>query len=467
MNKASVQADQKIERFWDNYLQLLIDKDCKPGTERYYVFQAERYIKAHSDLKLAKHRPEHIEQYLTKLGQNTKIKDWQFRQAVFAIQNLFILTNSPCIDKIDWAKWLQADFLSPDHPTLARENTQSHINLNIVKQSNAEKTTKNNAIKQKHETLLTEFVIEVRRRAYSIRTEKAYLDWIIRFLTYFDKKTIDELGKQDISAYLAHLAVNRNVAASTQNQAFNALLFLFREILKRPFDELNDFTRAKRPKQLPVVLTRHEVEKLLLQLSGIQGLMGSLLYGTGMRLMECIRLRVMDVDFDYQQITVRDGKGQKDRVVPLPKKVVDLLKAQLEKRKETHVADLAIKFGGVYLPHALARKYPNAATEWKWQYVFASTRLFVDPRSGIVRRHHTHENTLQKSIKSAADAASINKKVNCRSLRHSFATHLLEAGYDIRTLQELLGHSDVSTTMIYTHVLNRGGKGVVSPLDQL
>ena len=230
---------------------------------------------------------------------------------------------------------------------------------------------------------------------------------------------------------------------------------------------MENFSRAKRPKQLPVVLNRSEMNSLLNGLSGTQWLMASLLYGTGMRLMECMRLRIMDIDFEYQQIMIRDGKGQKDRVAPLPVATVPSLKKHIEKRRDLHNEDLKINSGEVYLPNALARKYPNAATEWKWQYVFASGRLSVDPRSGKVRRHHMHENTLQKSIKRASDTANINKKVNCRSLRHSFATHLLESGYDIRTVQDLLGHADVSTTMIYTHVLNRGGRAVISPLDQL
>ncbi|MCP4935864.1 MAG: integron integrase, partial [bacterium] len=248
----------------------------------------------------------------------------------------------------------------------------------------------------------------------------------------------------------------------TQNQALNALVFLYRQVLDMPFGELDGFARAKRPKRLPVVLERMEVSRLLEHLEGTQFLMVALLYGTGIRLMECVRLRVLDVDFAYSQLVIRDGKGQKDRVVPLPKRLFQPLKEQLEKSRLLHQEDIKNGFGEVYLPQALARKWPNAPKEWKWQYLFPSGKLSVDPRSGKTRRHHFHENGLQKGIKIASARAEITKKVNCHCMRHSFATHLLEAGYDIRTVQELLGHADVSTTMIYTHVLNRGGQGVLS-----
>jgi len=461
-------ADENIRRFWDNYLILLRKREVKTSCERWYVYQSEQYINAYPDLRLTLHSPENITCYLKQLGQNPSIADWQFRQAVHAIQILFSLIDVPWMHEVDWSFWLESSIsLNADHPTLAREVTETSTTLATATHTISQKLNNHKQTKQKHEALLIDFVTEVRRRAYSIRTEQAYLDWIVRFLTYFDNETLDTLDDKHITLYLEHLAIHRNVAASTQNQALNALVFLFREVIKKPLRELDGFVRAKRPKQLPVVLTRSEVDKLLNQLSGLQWIMASLLYGTGMRLMECIRLRVMNIDFDYQQITIRDGKGQKDRVVPLPQKVISLLLAHIEERKQQYNEDLENNNAEVYLPHALDRKYPNAATEWKWQYVFASGRLSVDPRSHKIRRHHLHENTLQKAVKVASDSAEITKKVNCRSLRHSFATHLLETGYDIRTVQELLGHSDVSTTMIYTHVLNRGGKGVVSPLDQL
>jgi integron integrase len=276
-----------------------------------------------------------------------------------------------------------------------------------------------------------------------------------------------QLDADRIVAFLEDLAVRGQVSASTQNQALNALVFLYKQVLGVELGTLDEFVRAKRPKRLPVVLERGEVARLLNALEGTQQLMASLLYGTGMRLMEAVRLRVQDVDFAYRQILVRDGKGQKDRVVPLPTRLEAALQEQLSKTRLLHQQDLDQGYGEVFLPDALARKWPNAHKEWIWQYLFPSGRLSVDPRSGKTRRHHLHENGLQKAIKVAAQRAGINKKVNCHCLRHSFATHLLESGYDIRTVQELLGHADVSTTMIYTHVLNRGGQGVRSPLDHL
>ena len=288
-----------------------------------------------------------------------------------------------------------------------------------------------------------------------------------RFIAFCNNRNPCETGGDEVVSFLQHLAVRRNVSASTQNQALNALVFFYDQVLKKPLGDLGDFVRAKRPKRLPVVLTRSEVTMLFHHMKGKQKLMASLLYGTGMRLMDCVRLRVQDIDFGYQQIVVRDGKGKKDRVVPLPERLADALKTHLDEVRSLHREDLERGLGDVYLPGALARKYPNAGKEWGRQYVFPSGRLSVDPRTYKTRRHHIHENGLQKAVKKAALQANIAKRVNCHSLRHSFATHLLENGYDIRTVQELLGHADVSTTMIYTHVLNRGGKGVQSPLDGL
>jgi integron integrase len=305
----------------------------------------------------------------------------------------------------------------------------------------------------------------VRVRHYSLRTEHAYAQWVKRFVLFHGKRHPKEMGEKEVSEFLTHLAVHQQVSASTQNQAFSALLFLYREVLNQELKLVDNVVRAKRVTRVPVVCTRTEVEQVLAHLHGTKWLMASLLYGAGLRLMDCLRLRVKDIDFDYRQITVRDGKGQKDRITMLPATLVEPLKVHLKKVNMLHDQDLSRGFGDVYLPDALERKYPKAGCEWAWQYVFPSGKLSIDPRSGKTRRHHVAEAVLQKAVKEGIRAAGISKAGSCHTLRHSFATHLLEAGYDIRTIQELLGHKDVSTTMIYTHVLQQGGRGVVSPLD--
>jgi integron integrase len=307
----------------------------------------------------------------------------------------------------------------------------------------------------------------MRVKHYSLRTEQAYVGWIRRFIVANGKQHPRDLGGPEVEVFLTRLATERNVAAGTQNQALAALLFLYREVLRQDLPWMNTVVRAKRPRRVPVVLTRIEIQRLLAQLEGREWLMAGLLYGSGMRLMECLRLRVKDVDFQRREIIVRAGKGDKDRHVPLPRALVPALHQQLATVRFLHTADLDAGFGAVYLPHALSRKYPRAAREWGWQYVFPASQRARDPRSGEVRRHHLDEKVLQRAIQRARHAAGITKPATCHTLRHSFATHLLEAGQDIRTIQELLGHKDVATTQIYTHVLNRGGHGVLSPLDRV
>ncbi len=305
----------------------------------------------------------------------------------------------------------------------------------------------------------------IRRKHYSIRTEQAYVDWIKRFIVYHNKRHPTEMAEEEVAQFLTHLARDLNVAASTQNQALSALLFVYKEVLKQEIGWLEKVERARKPAKLPVVLTRSEVKEIFARLHGTPKLMAGLLYGSGLRLMECVRLRVKDIDFALAQITVRDGKGGKDRITMLPLNLSEPLRRHLLRIKAQHEQDLEDGFGTVHLPFALSRKFPNAAGEWAWQYVFPSSRIAVDPRSGKKQRHHVAEGILQSAIKKAVDVSGIVKRANCHSLRHSFATHLLTKGYDIRTVQELLGHKDVSTTMIYTHVLNRPGLGVKSPLD--
>ena len=305
----------------------------------------------------------------------------------------------------------------------------------------------------------------MRLKHMSLRTEEAYVSWVRRFILFHDKRHPAEMGADEIRAFLTHLAVQRNVAASTQNGALNGLLFLYRHVLRQPFPDLEGIERAKRPQRIPTVFTAEEVQAILGQLSGTPHLMAGLLYGAGLRLMECVRLRVKDVDFAYQQITVRNGKGAQDRVTMLPQSLQQPLQRHLAKVKLLHEDDLQDGYGDVYLPYAFERKAPGAGKSWLWQYVFPASKRSIDPRSGVERRHHISETLLQRAIKNAIRQADIRKRGSCHTLRHSSATHLLENGYDIRTVQELLGHKDVSTTMVYTHVLQRGGKGVRSPLD--
>ena len=305
----------------------------------------------------------------------------------------------------------------------------------------------------------------IRVRHYSIRTEEAYTYWIREFILFHKKRHPADLAAPDVASFLTYLATARKVAASTQNQAASAILFLYRDVLGMDIGWLDDVERARKPARLPVVFTKEETRNVLGQLTGIKWLMANLLYGSGMRLLECLSLRVKDIDFGYRQITVRDGKGGKDRVTMLPETIVEPLQRHLSHVKKMHELDLKAGFGDVYLPFALDKKYPNAGREWGWQYIFPAAKRSVDPRSGVERRHHIGETALQKAVKQAIRASGIAKHASCHTFRHSFATHLLESGNDIRTVQELLGHKDLNTTMIYTHVLNRGGRGVRSPLD--
>lgn len=300
---------------------------------------------------------------------------------------------------------------------------------------------------------------------YSIKTEHTYLRWIKNFIHFHNKRHPQDMGPDEIGAYLNHLAIDRGVAPATQRTALNALVFLYREVLKRPIEEAISFTYANKPPRIPTVFSHQEASAVLEQLEGRHYLMAALLYGAGLRVMECVRLRIKDVDFNVKQLVVRDGKGNKDRVTPLPEKIIPLLQKAIEHAQKLHNYDLAEGYGEVYLPYALYRKYPNAATELAWQYVFPAKQRAVDPRSEIIRRHHIGEQSLQRAVKRAIKLAGIHKQASCHTFRHSFATRLLEMNYDIRTVQTLLGHADVKTTEIYTHVVGRGALAVTSPLD--
>lgn len=307
---------------------------------------------------------------------------------------------------------------------------------------------------------------EIRLRHYSLRTEQSYVQWARGYILFHNKQHPDTLGAEAVRDFLSHLASDRKVSPSTQNQAKSALLFLYKDVLKIELPWLTEVIAAKSARRLPVVLTPTEARKLLDATSGTLGLIVALLYGTGMRLLEGLRLRVKDVEFERREILVREAKGNKDRVTVLPENLILPLQTHLQKVRALHERDLAAGYGAVQLPDALAVKYPNAPRAWAWQFVFPSSSRSVDPRSGVIRRHHVHESSVQRAVREAARIAAIHKPVSPHVLRHSFATHLLQAGYDIRTVQELLGHKDVATTMIYTHVLNKGGRGVVSPLDR-
>ena len=307
----------------------------------------------------------------------------------------------------------------------------------------------------------------IRARHLSRRTAKAYVNWIIRFLRFARGRSPSQLGAEDVTAFLTYLATRRRVSASTQNQARAALLFLFRRVLRKDIERLKDVVSAKAARRLPVVLTRKEVKAVLDQMHGTQRLMAEILYGCGLRLMECLRLRVKDIDFGSHQIEVRGGKGDKDRLTMLPEAIEQKLRDHLKEVRAQHELDIANGAGWVELPEAISRKYPNAGTSWGWQWVFPAHRIYHEPQTGQRRRHHYHESALQRTVKEAIIRAGITKAASCHTFRHSFATHLLEDGKDIRTIQELLGHSSVTTTQIYTHVLNRGPNGVTSPLDTL
>ncbi len=454
--------DDSISRFWDKYIAKTIACEVPVGARQWYVKHVEAFIKTRNGKRLAMVTSAELETYLEEIGRKHNIVDWKFRQVVDALRILFCeLVNLPSLEDFNWQMWMDSSKdLPAGHATIAR--TSSIVNDNKTNRGSAELS----ACRQAFSDFFERLVKVIRVRAYSIRTEQAYSDWLARFIIFSDIKKEDDFTADRISIYLEYLAINRNVAVSTQAQALNALVFFYKHVLKLEIESAIEFQRAKKPKRLPVVLSRKEIIRLLNGINNpLHHLIASLMYGTGLRLMECMRLRVTDVDFEFMQVVVREGKGKKDRVVPLPETLVSSLHEQIRKVSILHEKDVEAGFGEVKLPGALARKYKNAAKELRWQYLFPSMKLSSDPQSGKVMRHHVHESGVQKSIKKSADNNDITKKVSSHCLRHSFATHLLGSGYDIRTVQELLGHADVSTTMIYTHVLNKGGRGVKSPLD--
>ena len=457
--------DKSIARFWDKYIEKTKAYTKKSTVSRWYVKRAEQYIRAHGNITLAQHTPEVVKDYLNMIGGNQKLEDWQIRQIVDALKILFVDMVRPAwCHEFPWDDWKESLItLNQHHPTVSR----SYLN-DFDDYVDSQKSDFKREILKLHSTVFERLIIEVRMRQLAIKTEIAYVNWVVRFVGFHDKAKPEDLNDVHIKQYLEHLVTRRNVSASTQNQALNALIFLYKQVLKVELAQFDDFVRAKQPKRLPVVLSKSEVLNILNNIENeTYYLICSLLYGCGMRLMESVRLRVCDIDFDYKLIMIRNAKGNKDRVVPLPVKLVQSLVQQIEQVRLLNQRDIEDGLDGVFLPDALHRKFPNASKELRWQYLFSAQRPGVDPRSRKLRRHHIHESNIQKSIKRAANKAGIIKRVTSHTFRHSFATHLLESGYDIRTVQELLGHADVSTTMIYTHVLNKPGVSVNSPLDVL
>ncbi|MGV6827006.1 MAG: integron integrase [bacterium] len=461
--KLTDDRQRSIDKFWHNYLSILEKSGVPRPQHEWYRRHAEQYIAAISPRRLQSVQPADVREYLNGKGRNPAINDWQFRQLIDALRLLFsdFLAVS-WASSFDWAGHKAHSLkLGEDHPTLARggdatfEPEQSGSAM--VRQFRAD-----------YSAVYRRFVATIRVRHMAIRTEQSYEQWIARFLLFHHWPAIDDLKADHLRDYLEYLAVRKSVSASTQKQALNALIFLYREVLMRQdIEDIGSFVRARPQRRLPTVLSPVETKALLTSMQGMSRVMAALMYGTGMRLMECVRLRVQDIDFDYRQITVRQAKGGKDRVVPLPKRLIPALQSHLESVRTLHQQDIAAGYGEAFLPPPLARKFGSAVKDWGWQYAFPATRLSVDPRSGKTRRHHIHETGLQKAIKAAARKAGIQKRVTSHTLRHSFATHLLQSGKDIRLIQELLGHTSVDTTMIYTHVVKKGGLAVDSPLDAL
>lgn len=426
------------ESFWKEYTTLLGKLGIPEANSKYYVGWARRFERFINGLPFDQATPEIVQGFLSDLKNERWVTDWHVDQARHALRILY-------------KEQLKIGLNSAGFRHPVRLKDYAGVRAARV---------------PSHEELIAALITEVRVRHYSIRTEQAYVNWAKRFLAYHGVKDPAQLKPDHVRKYLNFLATDRDVSASTQNQALNAIVFLFTDVMKLDPGDFHDFARAKKSIRVPTVLSKGEIDRLFAKLDGMHLLMAGLMWGSGLRVMECVRLRIMDIDFDAMQIIVRNGKGAKDRITMLPKKFEPALREQIEAAKSVFEEDRAHKVAGVYVWPSLEKKYPGAGKEWAWQYVFPSTRLSVDPRTATVRRHHMDEDTIQRQLKLAARDAGIAKRVSCHTLRHSFATQLLRGGADIRTVQELLGHSDVSTTMIYTHVLNRPGVAAKSPADE-
>lgn len=448
--------------FWNNYLTTLSEAGVKPALLTWYVRHCETFIRRNRETRLKQHTAESVTSYLSELINSPETKAWQKKQAIDALQYLFKCIRAPLHLEIDWDYWKSSCMdLEPDHDLNYRKSHPVVYTDDDL--SSATHKTDKTAIASEINCLR----IAIRRKNYSIRTEKAYIDWFQRFLKFNAHKDITEIDSQDVVAFLEYLAIRRGVSAKTQSLALNALSYYFKNVREKEIGDISHFVRAKPRQKLPIVLTRSEVSNVLEQLKGVQWLVVSLLYGAGLRIMEAVRLRVQDIDFGFNQIVVREGKGNKERVVPLPARLIQPLKDHLLKVRRQHEDDLSQGNGSVFMPHTLEKKYGKSCQLWVWQYAFPSYKLSVDPRTGSIRRHHINESSIQKQVRNVSRTLTINKRVTCHSFRHSYATHLLERGMDIRTIQVLLGHADVSTTMIYTHLANFSNGKTSSPLDDL
>jgi integron integrase len=444
--------------FWSYYIDVLLKNGIPEKKLKWYVNWITQFTRFMNQKPLEQCTVKDVNCFLSKLRDENR-ETWQVEQATHALRYMY-----RDFLQVSWAL-LKSDSVCKNNGKISDELPSCQFLQfqpdNLVFRDNV--LTKE--IESKYKELFNRLRTGIRTRHYSLSTEKTYVHWVRRFLYFHVKNSFENLGTAEIKSYLEYLAVERKISSSAQNQALNAIVFFFKQVIKKEVGEIGAFTRARQRKRVPVVLVREEVDRLLNALSGVHALMAGLLYGSGLRLMECVRLRVKDVDFAQNQIVVRDGKGNKDRITILPKCYHGPLHDQLSRVKKVYEEDVAKGYGEVYFLPSLERKYPNAPREWIWQYVFPSIGLSVDPRSGKIRRHHLHETVLQRAVKKAAYRVGLNKRVTTHTFRHSFATHLLQNRYDIRTVQELLGHADVSTTMIYTHVLNQPGLAITSPID--
>ncbi|MFO8240573.1 MAG: integron integrase [Dissulfuribacterales bacterium] len=446
------------------YFQVLEELGVEEPRRPFYVHWVRQFFNHQNKRKQRRDLGrEEIEAFIQALAAEPGVADWQVVQARDALEIYYEQFRGISLEPAQ-AKGAQAE----RGPHITKPADRIPAPHDSDQPSPVPKLQGRGPTQKVDLAALEKATLEaLRTEHYAMKTEKAYLHWIRRFVSYHHDNRPSHMGGAEIHQFLSHLAINERVAASTQNQALNAIVFLYRKVVKKDVGDFSGFPRARRPQRLPIVLSRQEVQALLSRLDGAEGLLARLLYGTGMRVSEALRLRVQDLAFDRNEITVRSGKGDKDRRVPFPASLKNELYQHLDGRRHQYEEDRKNRMHEVELPGALARKYPNAPYEWKWQFVFASPDYSVDPRSGARRRHHIHEVRVQRAVKKAAAEAEIATRVTPHTLRHCFATHLLEAGQDIRTVQELLGHADVSTTMVYTHVLNKGPMGVVSPLDTL